>query len=404
MKIACIGNMNNAMFAIVRNLRDLNYDAHLFLVEEFDHFLPLADTYDDILPDYVHQLNWYNIGHWAISKEKIKKDLEGFDFFIGTDLAPAFLIKAGIELDIFTPHGGDIFKHCYYSFENFPPKKHEIGAWYRSYHQRKGARRAKYIMFDITNDSNELYFKTLNLQKNRLFINAPYIYPKQYTEQTFIKNKEYEKAKLIRAKYDLVLFHQSRHVWKTHIDSLHYKANDRIIRGYAKFLAENSSSKSLLIMFEYGWDFQDSKNLVTELGISEKVLWLPIMPRKDLMVWLSIADMGIGEVANSWFSYGSVYEVLCSQKPFLGYRKDDDFKTQYPEQYPMVSANTEELICIALNDLKSNPLHYKEMGEKGYDWFMKFAINRPINEIIKQIEAKKVVLDNNGFKKNLVKN
>ena len=28
------------------------------------------------------------------------------------------------------------------------------------------------------------------------------------------------------------------------------------------------------------------------------------------------------------------------------------------------------------------------MGQKGFEWFMKYAIERPINEIIKQIEAK----------------
>lgn len=30
-KIACITNMNNNMFCLVRYLRDMGYDAHLFL-------------------------------------------------------------------------------------------------------------------------------------------------------------------------------------------------------------------------------------------------------------------------------------------------------------------------------------------------------------------------------------
>ena len=45
-KIACIGNMNNNMFCLVRYLRDKGYDAHLFLVDEFDHFLPGSDSYN----------------------------------------------------------------------------------------------------------------------------------------------------------------------------------------------------------------------------------------------------------------------------------------------------------------------------------------------------------------------
>jgi hypothetical protein len=142
-------------------------------------------------------------------------------------------------------------------------------------------------------------------------------------------------------------------------------------------------------MFEYGWDFEESKKLVTQLGIDKHVLWLPTMQRKDLMVWLYFADLGIGEVANSWFSYGSVYEVLTMKKPFLGFRNDKDFEKDYPIQYPMISANTADLISEAFQDVYRNPSKYKEMGQQGYEWFMRYAIEKPITEIVKQIESKK---------------
>ncbi len=387
MKIACIGNMNNALFCVARNLRDLGYDAHLFLVEEFDHFLPLADSYDIDLPDYVHQLNWYNIGHWDIKKEQIINDLNGYDFFIGTDLAPAFLYKAGIKLDIFSPHGGDIFHHCFYSFKNFPPKRYEIGAFWRSIEQRKGARQAGQIMFDYTNDLYESYLKKAKLIKNRLVMNAPYIYSKQYSLSNLQKSPEFVKAQKNRDKYDLIFFSQVRHCWKT---NLHYKANDRLIHGYANFLNQNKEANSLLILFEYGWDFEASKQLVIELGISNKVLWLPIMSRKDLMAWLYFADLGIGEFGESFLTYGSVLESLSLKKPFLGYRRDEDFLEYYPDLYPMISANTADLITQGLEDVFNNPIKYKEMGQKGYEWYMKYAIERPINEIVKLIEAKSI--------------
>ncbi len=389
MKIACIGNMNNFLFSVTRNLRDAGYDAHLFLVEEFGHFLPLSDSYDEKLPDYIHQLDWYEIGHWKKSKESIIEDLKEFDFIIGTDLSPAFLAKAGLVMDIFTPHGGDIYHYCYYTFKHFPPKKYELGAWWRSRQQRTGARNAKCIMMDQLNQSFEDIMDKLNMQKNRLFLNAPYIYPEQYNEENFKKSNEYKKSREIRGKYDLVFIHHSRHVWKTHVETLHYKANDRIIKGFAKFIEQHPNSKSLLIMFEYGWDFEESKKLVIDLGISANILWLPLMNRKDVMVWLSIADLGIGEVANSWLSYGAVYEFLCSKKPFLGYRIDIDFKDKYPELYPMISANTVDLIADAFNDVFANPEKYKAMGLEGYEWFMKYAVNRPMNELVRMIEEKK---------------
>ena len=75
MKIACIGNMNNNMFCIVRYLRDMGYDANLFLLHEQDVFIPSADSFNDDYLAYTHQLDWYDIWHWNISAKKIKKDL-----------------------------------------------------------------------------------------------------------------------------------------------------------------------------------------------------------------------------------------------------------------------------------------------------------------------------------------
>lgn len=383
--------MNNAMFSVARNLRDRGYDTHLFLGDEYDHFLPEADSYENERPDYIHQLDWYDIGHWDIKKEKIRKDLEGFDFFIGTELAPAFLKKAGMKLDIFAPHGGDVFQNCYYNWQHFPPKRYEIGAWWQSRNQRAGAKEADHIMFDYTNDWNEAFFKDLKLNRNRLFFNVPYIYPAQFTKENFLKSKEYSKATEVRKKKDFILFHQTRHCWKT---PLHYKANDVMIRGYAKFIEQNPDLNCVLITFEYGYDWEESKKLGAELGISDKVLWLPLMKRKDLMVWLSIADLGIGEFGESWFSYGAVFETLCSKKPFLGYRKDEDFSAHHKEMYPMASANTEDSICAVFTDLKNNKDKYKKMGLKGYEWFMKYGVNRPIDKIVEIIRAKEKLINN----------
>lgn len=45
MKVARVGNMNHMLFQIQRYLVDEGHDVTLFLLEEFDHFLPSADTY-----------------------------------------------------------------------------------------------------------------------------------------------------------------------------------------------------------------------------------------------------------------------------------------------------------------------------------------------------------------------
>ena len=186
-------------------------------------------------------------------------------------------LLSNLKLDIFAPHGGDIFHHCFYKFNKIPPARFEYGSWWRASMQRKGVKAAKLIMFDYTNDWNESFFIKLNINKNREYLNLPYIFPDQYNSANYQKSSEYEKAKLVREQYKNIFFHHARHCWVT---DLHYKANDKLIIAYANFIKKNSNSSSLLIMFEYGWDYKASQNLVIELGIEENVLWLPLMKAK----------------------------------------------------------------------------------------------------------------------------
>ena len=61
MKIALIGNMNNANFAIMRYFRDLGADAHLLLYandgqKALSHFKPECDTWSmDKWQPFVHR-------------------------------------------------------------------------------------------------------------------------------------------------------------------------------------------------------------------------------------------------------------------------------------------------------------------------------------------------------------
>lgn len=388
MKIACMANMNNNMFCLVRYLRDRGYDAQLFLVEEFAHFLPECDSYDNDFKQYTHQLDWYETGYWKISPEKIKKDLEGYDFFIGSDLIPAFLNKSGMKLDVFIPHGGDIFVHGYYKFEGLIPKRWEIGAFARARAQRKGIIESKYVLFEYTNEDIEHFLDKMKIKGKRIVSNALYIYLPQYKKENFQKQEVYKTAMDIRAKYDFIVFHQCRHVWRPIREELQYKGNDLLIKSYAAFVKKNPDSKCLLILFEYGWDFNESKDMVKELGIEDKVLWLPRMLRKDIMVWLSIADLCVGELGRSFLAYGSVYEDLALKKPFIGYRRDELYLKFHSTLYPMVSTNSVDTLIHTFEDFAGNKGKYEKMGIEAHEWLVKNAVEKPLNHIISAITEK----------------
>jgi hypothetical protein len=390
-KIACIGNMNNTMFCITRYLRDEGYDAELLLVEEFARFSCEADSYNKDYVHFVKQLDWYQIDHWNISKKKIREDLKGYNFIIGSDLVPAFLYKAGITLDIFVPHGGDIYYHTAYKSKGILLKKHEIGAKYRAYHQRAGMKKATHTIYDYINDELLKFENRYIPLSKRLFSPSPHIYYKQYytPEYNELKSKTlyYSKMKELRSKYDFIIMNHNRIIWTNPEYSVHLKGTDILIKGFSEFI-KVSKSKSVLVLFEYGWDIEATKTLIQELGVERHVFWFPISERKNIMPAIEQADLLCGNLHESAVTYGCVMEALCMKKPVMALRYDELYISRYAELYPMVNVK-------GVNEVKEKLLYYsannselQEIGKKGHAWFLKYLIDKPLQLILSQIETK----------------
>ena len=398
MKIACIGNMNNNMFCIVRYLRDMGYDANLFLVHEQDLFIPSGDSFNDDYLAYTHQLDWYDIWHWNISVEKIKKDLDGFNFIMACDQVPAFLGKANIHIDLLVVAGSEIYQWPFYNIPRRFPKISDLGNYYFTYCFRKAVRNSSYINFGLGNKLHEEKYKKLNPKAQRITTNPPFLYITQYSKNYFKQPEYLEEIENIRKSYDFIIIQHCRQSWfsvsKTKKSNfLAHKANDILIKGFADFLSKIDYKKNnLLILFEYGVDVDASKKLIEELGIQSYVKWLPKMYRKDLMIWLQIADLGVGELGDSWFSYGAVYEFLSLKVPFIGNRNDEDFKHLESGLYPMISAPSIEKMSATFLDYKNRPEYYKEMGIKAFEWFNKYAIEKPLEVYKKMLEEKSKLL------------
>ena len=109
MRVALIGNMNNNYFSLMRYLRDAGVDAELLLfADELNHFLPENDTWDiDKWKLYIKQtkINGGALGqYFKMSAADIRREFEGYDYYIGCGFTPAYFYKAGMKLDLFTPY------------------------------------------------------------------------------------------------------------------------------------------------------------------------------------------------------------------------------------------------------------------------------------------------------------
>lgn len=393
MKVACIGNMNNNLFSLTRYLRDEGIDAELLLFgDEQSHFHPSADSFTREYESFVQQLTWSALpsGFAGISLKEIENTLNTYDFIIGCGAAPAFLNRIGRPLDMFIPYGSDLYRIPFFQLSGVPWKKiHRYYALARN--QRKGIQETRYVSLDATNEDFEEVLTSLHINGSRLKVACPFLYVPQYSDEDFLvhmrRSPHYESFKSIRQKHDLVVFHQSRHEWSSPNNRWTYKRNDKLIRGFAQFVSEAKGSNPCLIMFEYGTDVQASKQLVADLKLESHVRWFPQMPRKDIIVGIHHSDIGAGEFNMSWLSYGVIYEIMAMGKPVMHFRDDSLYSESYPELYPMAHAREAEEIRDVLLDIVKRPAYYRQLGEDGKRWFMKYAIQGPLEAYFKIIRG-----------------
>lgn len=392
MKIACIGNMNNALFCLTRYLRDEGYDAHLLYLDgEPEHFHPDTDSYNDLHKLYTHKLSWSKKPSilYHTSKHKILSDISGFDFFIACDISIAYLAKAGVNTNLFIPYGSDIHTIPHLNIFEHPWKK-----WHKMYalrhYQRKAIKNAGVISLETSNpDFEKQFVDPLKISHKRIYTTCPFIYYPQYEngemEEYAPKSPLYPKFLKIREAHDIVIFHHSRQEWRAdgkmevqkHVWT---KGNDILIRGFAEFVINNPSVKSALIMFEYGSQVESSKNLIKELGITERVFWFPKSYRKDIMLGIQQSDLGVGELGLSWYTYGTIIEYMALGIPVIHKRDDSLYSAAGKELYPMINANTPFDIQGSLENAINHPQQCKQIGSMAKEWFIKNLIEKPLNQ------------------------
>ena len=391
MRVAIIGNMNNNSNNLIRYLRDEGVDATLlFYRNEAGHFVPDADNLDGI--DYPNAtLRWGSYAQLlTTSARTIAHDLAPFDFLIGSRLAPAYAAKAGRSLDIFMPTGGDL--HMLPMFSGFLPKDFFKYLVF-SRMQRNGIRKSKSLYWDATNLELEEKIRPVVVGMDRIRHAIPAIYYPDYEgarlQKRLDQSEWVEVFKSAKADCDFLLLHHVKHVWlpKTirHYGEFHAKGNDQIVRGLAEYYADNPTKIIKIAMIRFGTDFDETQKLAEQLGVSDKIVWFPQLPRKELMLAIGVADAVIGEVTRSWFSYGTILEAMVMSKTVL-HNRDDSL---YPEKrlYPMLRIFDGPSVAGALHRIASGEADFVAMGAEAKKWLVEYGVGEPVREIVRRIKA-----------------
>jgi hypothetical protein len=366
----------------MRYLRELAVDAHLMMFNnEISHFYPENDTWRiEKWRDFIHVLDIRNDPDDVFLKRRkfVKDQLRGYDIYIGCGYTPAYFYKTKMNLDIFVPYSGDV--EGTRSIKLFDFLRHPKGAFLQYYSkllQVKGIKGSKKI---LTMSFTAILKKKLEEMKvKHEIVSVPMVYNLENLNIPKIThNRKLNEIQKVIKSSDMVIFSQSRQIWKTLYTEIHRmvggKKNHLLIIGFAEYLKQSTLKKPLLVLVEYGIDVENSKTLIRDLRIENNVLWVPLMPRKEIMLLLNYADFGADQFGGGFWG-GSGWEILSQGKPLFNYLSvsDEEYKKftgHYPP--PILNVRTSEEIRDHLLNFENNKDYYMDIGKQSQEWFNKY--------------------------------
>lgn len=422
MKIALIGNMNNNNFAIMRYFRDLGFDAHLLLYADDgrdtnSHFTPEADTWDiHEWSSFIHRLSFANGPHSIVGRVEatkfyglpiaialsfirrlsgndigwrapelslLERELGGYDVYVGAGITPAIFQRIGRRLDMFYPYSTGIE---YYGAPEFQDRLNSKNIFIKSASQivkelqSKGIQNASICMnaeMGVTYDA----FTTLGVEARPLAIPMVYFNSRRFS----CKDEVNYLSDLIDINDDseIRILHSARLFWikpKNYPSStwrVENKNSDWFFVAFSKFVKLRPASKAKLIVVEYGPDVQETKQLISGLGLSDYVVWVPIMPRKHLLWLHQFISASVGEFYTTHRTLwgGSGWEALATGTPLIqGFNfKASEFQQVfgYPPP-PLFPVSNESDILKHLLSIADDRDTVRLMGKQSQQWFQTY--------------------------------
>lgn len=180
---------------------------------------------------------------------------------------------------------------------------------------------------------------------------------------------ELRDALLDRHDADFVVFHPSRQHWSSRKDLNWEKGNDLFIRGFADFVRK-VRPKALLVMVAWGQTVDESRALVAELGIGNRVTWIEPLPMQAVARYVMAADALADQfVIGAWG--GIMPHGMMLGTPTLLYLNEEVHRWCFPQMPPVLNVHDPEDICDAL--VTATRQEYRAfLKSSGPAWYKQF--------------------------------
>jgi glycosyltransferase involved in cell wall biosynthesis len=179
-----------------------------------------------------------------------------------------------------------------------------------------------------------------------------------------------------------MIFSQNKHGWESY-------GNEKIIYAVSQALKQQSQLNIKVVFFEFGWHVQRSKDLIRDLKLEHYFEWMPMMPRKELMYGLNMADLGINELVNGAFMAGSIFECMALGVPLIQCRNDEQHSKVFPALPPIVNTDKTDEVAEHILRFSAHQDEYRKIGEDAMKWFNQYVVGESMAAIVSMIESKK---------------
>ncbi len=157
------------------------------------------------------------------------------------------------------------------------------------------------------------------------------------------------------------IYHPSRHLWFSKVNS-ESKANDLLIKAVSRISKEFDVK---LIMAEWGIDLEHSKNLVSQLGITDLVEWHGMITKPKMVKYYQNSNCVVDHVGWGMVSQTTLEGLACG-KPTLA-NMSSSVELQFPD-IPVFNVSSEEDCFNTLKKLITEKEFYKKSSLLSREW------------------------------------
>jgi glycosyltransferase involved in cell wall biosynthesis len=183
---------------------------------------------------------------------------------------------------------------------------------------------------------------------------------------------------------DFLVLHPPRQHWDPGVRHPDWeKGNDLFIRGFADFV-RRTGAKAGCVMVSWGQSLQASRELLAQLGVADRVAWIPVQPGIRLGEWMQAADL----VADQFWlgAFGSLTpKAMRLSRPVLLNMDEQRHRWCFPELPPVLNSRTPGEVADHLAWCWRDRAAMRQCGERSADWYRRYHSNEVIAATFRQV-------------------